>query len=109
MILTGRGYTLKSPDGERCGMPEETLFAFERDMATPDVADYLRTVADRLESGEEFTLEAGTESITLAPPGRVEFEVEVERESSTSGAEIELEFELEWDENAADSGDLSIG
>jgi len=90
-------------------MSEETLFEFERDMTTADVAEYLRTVADRLESGEEFTLDSGSESVTLAPPGRVEFEVEVERETSSSGAEIELEFELEWDEDAADSGDLSIG
>jgi len=91
-------------------MPEETLFEFERDMDVAEVAQYLRTVADHLEAGDEFTLESGTESITLTPPNRVEFEVEVERETSTSGksAEIELEFELEWDENAADTGDLSI-
>jgi len=87
-------------------MPEEIIFAFERDMSTTDVADYLRTVADRLDSGEEFTLETGDESVTLHPPGRVEFEVEVERESELRGpGEIELEFELEWDENAAGSGD----
>jgi amphi-Trp domain-containing protein len=90
-------------------MSEQTLFEFERDMTTAEVARYLRTVADRLESGEQFTLESGTDSITLAPPGRVEFEVEVERETSASGsAEVELEFELEWDEDGADSGDLSI-
>jgi hypothetical protein len=33
----------------------------------------------------------------------------VERETSKSGdAEIELEFEMEWDENGADTGELSI-
>lgn len=91
-------------------MPEETLFEFERDMTAADVAAYLRTVADRLDSGSEFTLEAGTESVTLTPPGRVAFEIEVERETSKSGSasEIELEIELEWDENAGDAGDLSI-
>jgi amphi-Trp domain-containing protein len=91
-------------------MPEETLFAFERDMTTAEVAEYLRTVADRLESGEEFTLEAGAESVTLTPPSRIEFEVEVERETSDSGGtgEIELEFELEWDEHADSTGDLTI-
>lgn len=92
-------------------MPEETLFEFEREMDAAAVAQYLRTVADHLDGGDEFTLESGTESVTLAPPSRVEFEVEVERETSTSGgaAEIELEFELEWDEDATDTGDLSIG
>jgi amphi-Trp domain-containing protein len=91
-------------------MPEETLFEFEREMNTADVAQYLRTVADHLDSGDEFTLDSGGESVTLTPPGRVEFEVEVERETSKSGgsAEIELEFELEWDEDAADTGDLTI-
>ena len=59
-------------------MPEETLFEFEQEMTTGDVADYLRTVADKLDGGEEFTLDAGGDSITLAPPGRVEFEVEPE-------------------------------
>ncbi|MFC6951418.1 amphi-Trp domain-containing protein [Halorubellus litoreus] len=91
-------------------MPEETLFEFERDMQTTEVAAYLRTVADHLDSGEEFTLESGGESVTLAPPARVEFEVEVERETSKSGGsgEIEVEFELEWDEDATDGGDLTI-
>jgi amphi-Trp domain-containing protein len=90
-------------------MPEETLFEFERDMTATEVAQYLRTVADKLESGDEFTLESGGESVTLTPPGRVEFEVEVERETSKSeAAEIELEFELEWDESATISRDLSI-
>jgi amphi-Trp domain-containing protein len=91
-------------------MPEETLFTFEQEMDRAAVAQYLRTVADRLESGDELTLSAGGESVTLATPGRIEFEVEVERETSTSGtsSEIEIEFELEWDEGAAESGDLSI-
>jgi hypothetical protein len=39
-------------------MPEEILFTFERDMNTADVAEYLRTVANHLESGEEFTLDS---------------------------------------------------
>jgi amphi-Trp domain-containing protein len=90
-------------------MADETLFEFERDMDRAEVARYLRTVADKLESGEEFTLDAGDESVRLAPPGRIEFEVEVERERSASGdGEIEVEFELEWDENGTDTGDLSI-
>ena len=91
-------------------MPEETLFEFERNMDTAEVAQYLRTVADRLESSGEFTLESGTESVTLTPPKRVEFEVEVERETSKSGGsgEIELEFELEWDEDGTSTGDLNI-
>jgi amphi-Trp domain-containing protein len=91
-------------------MPEETLFEFERDMTASEAAQYLRTIADHLDSGDEFTLTAGTDSVTLTPPGRVEFEVEIEREISKSGdlTEIELEFELEWDERGANDGDLTI-
>jgi amphi-Trp domain-containing protein len=91
-------------------MPEETLFAFERDMTTAEVAGCLRTVADRLDSDEESTLESSTESVTLTPPSPIEFEVEVERKTSDSGGpgEIELKFELEWDENADSTGDLTI-
>jgi amphi-Trp domain-containing protein len=92
-------------------MPEKTLFAFERDMTTAEAAEYLRTVADRLDAGEEFTLEAGSESVTLTPPRHIEFEVEVERETAESGGpgEIELEFELEWDESGDETDDLTIG
>lgn len=90
-------------------MPEETLFEFERELDSADIAQYLRTVADHIEGTDEFTLEAGDESVTLTPPGRAEFEIEVERETSTSGsAEIELELELEWDEDATGGGDLTI-
>lgn len=85
------------------------LFTSEQDMDAAEVAQHLRTVAELLESGDEFTLESGDESVTLAPQGRVESEIEVERETSSGGvSEIELEVELEWDENATDTGDLTI-
>ena len=110
LATASRMRTVKHSWSEVGRMPEETLFAFERDMTTAEVAEYLRTVADRLDSNEEFTLEAGAESVTLTPPSRIEFEVEVERETSDSGGpgEIELEFELEWDENGDETGDLTI-
>jgi amphi-Trp domain-containing protein len=91
-------------------MPEETVFDFEEEMDRADVARYLRTVADRLASGEDLTLSAGDESVTLSPPGRIEFEVEVERETSDAGEStgIEVEFELEWDVTAAEASGLRI-
>jgi amphi-Trp domain-containing protein len=92
-------------------MTEQTLFAFERDTDTAEVARYLRTIADHLESGDECTLESGTESVTITVPGRVEFEVTVEREPSTAGgpAEMELALELEWAENGDETAALDIG
>ena len=93
-------------------MPEEVLFNFERRMSTDDIATYLRTVADNLESGESISLEAGGESVTMDPPARPTFEIKAERETSSSGgpAELSVEFELEWDEGeeSGEGGDLRI-
>jgi amphi-Trp domain-containing protein len=90
-------------------MPEETLFSSERMQTRGEIAGYLRTVADSLESGESITLSAGDQSITIDPPGSLEFEVEVEREGPTDRpGELSLELELEWDEDAADDGTLRI-
>ncbi|EMA49728.1 hypothetical protein C448_01534 [Halococcus morrhuae DSM 1307] len=91
-------------------MPEEVLFETERSMDRGDVAAYLRTVADRLDAGEEIVLEAGDQRVTLTPPDRPTFEVKVERETNGS-TETSVEFELEWDESADGGGDgpLTIG
>ncbi|KTG30661.1 amphi-Trp domain-containing protein [Haloferax profundi] len=91
-------------------MPEETLFEFEGDMERAAVAQYLRTIADRLESGESFSLASGDQSVTLAPPAQVEFEIEVERETSKSedDTEIEMEIQLEWEEDSRGTTELKI-
>ncbi|MXV62177.1 amphi-Trp domain-containing protein [Natronorubrum sp. JWXQ-INN-674] len=96
-------------------MPEEVLFKFERQMERSEIADYLRTVADSLESGGEITLEAGGDSVTMSPPARPTFEIKAERETSSSApdgpGELGLEFELEWDEGESGSdggGELNI-
>ena len=93
-------------------MPEEVLFKFEQSMTRAEIADYLHSVADKLEAGDDLTLEAGSESVTMAPPGRPTFEIKAERETSSSGgpAELSVEFELEWDEGqeGADDGDGTL-
>ncbi|WP_312912576.1 amphi-Trp domain-containing protein [Natronosalvus caseinilyticus] len=67
---------------------------------------YLRTVADRLESGDDLVLESGSESVMIELPNRPTFEVKAERETSRSGgpAEFSVEFELEWDEGDGENG-----
>ncbi|ELY43623.1 MULTISPECIES: amphi-Trp domain-containing protein [Natronorubrum] len=95
-------------------MPEEVLFKFERQMERNEIADYLRTVADSLESGGPISLEAGGDSVTMTPPARPTFEIKAERETSSSApdkpGELGLEFELEWKEgdHESDTGELSI-
>ncbi|MEF8774873.1 MAG: amphi-Trp domain-containing protein [Haloarculaceae archaeon] len=91
-------------------MPDEVLFESERVMNASAVGSYLRTVAEKLESGDSITLAAGSEEYTVSPPSSVEFEVKAEREGPASGpGELSVEFELEWDEGAGNGdGDLSI-
>ncbi|MFP9192547.1 amphi-Trp domain-containing protein [Natronosalvus vescus] len=88
-------------------MPEEVLFKFEQQMNAAEIADYLRSVADRLEAGDDLTLESGSETVTMSPPGRPTFEVKAERETPSSGGpgELSVEFELEWDEAGGDDGE----
>ncbi|WP_262178033.1 amphi-Trp domain-containing protein [Haloarcula laminariae] len=90
-------------------MTEKTLFESEQLMGRDAVADYLRTLADSLESGSDVTLRAGEQSVTMHPPSEVEFEVTAEREGPTDGdGELSIEVELEWPENASQGGGLSI-
>jgi amphi-Trp domain-containing protein len=86
-------------------MPEEVLFKSESAQNRADIASFLRTVADNLDSGDSLTLRAGDESVTMEPPERPTFEVKAEREGPTDGPkELSVEFELEWDEGASGAG-----
>ena len=89
-------------------MGETVLFESERMSSRSDVAEYLRTVADKLDSGTSVTLEAGGENVTLDPPGTVEFEVKAEHEGPEGNGELSLELEIEWDENADSGSDGSL-
>jgi amphi-Trp domain-containing protein len=86
-------------------MPEEVLFKSESNQSRAEIAAYLRTVADNLESGAPIRLTAGDQSVTMDPPSRPTFEVKAEREGPAGGpGELSVEFELEWDENGDDGG-----
>jgi len=94
-------------------MPEEVLFKSETDQSREEIASYLRTVADNLDSGSAISLKSGSESVTLDPPARPTFEVKAEREGPAGNmTELSVEFELEWDEGdeggAGGSGQLEI-
>jgi amphi-Trp domain-containing protein len=84
-------------------MPEEVLFKSETDQSREEIASYLRTVADNLDSGSAISLKSGSESVTLDPPARPTFEVKAEREGPAGNmTELSVEFELEWDETAGE-------
>lgn len=79
-------------------------------MNRDQIASYLQTVVDKLNSGEPVTLQAGGDSVTLDPPAQPTFEVKAEREGKTNGPkELSIEFELEWPEDGDDGGELEIG
>jgi amphi-Trp domain-containing protein len=93
-------------------MRDETLFEFEQSFDRPDVAAYLREMANRLDADGQLELTAGGASTAVSVPDRVQFEVEVERDASDDGsATIEVELELSWREreDGAASGPLEIG
>lgn len=92
-------------------MAEEVLFETEQTLDRSEIASYLRTVADRLESGESLSLRAGDQSVTLDIPDRSAFEVKAERETEGPETELSVEFELEWtegEESGGSGGSLEI-
>ena len=93
-------------------MSDDDLLDTEVEQSPEDAAAFLRDVAEKLESGEELTVQAGEESATVDPPGgEIEVEVELEREEGYGGEpdEVELEIELEWAvEASSDADDIEI-
>jgi amphi-Trp domain-containing protein len=95
-------------------MPEEVLFQSEGSQSRSEIASYLRQVADNLDAGDDITLTAGEQSVTMTPPAQPTFEVKAEREGPTdSPGELSIEFEIEWaedgeDGNAESGGELEI-
>ncbi len=91
-------------------MPERVLFETESRMERAEIASYLRTVADRLESGDPVTLSADGDSVTMDPLDRPTFEVKAEREGPEDGSgELSVEFEIEWPEDGDPGGETADG
>lgn len=91
-------------------MPEEVLFQSEGSQSRAEIATYLRRVAEKLDAGDEITLTAGEQSVTMTPPDQSTFEVKAEREGPTdSPGELSIEFEIEWDEEGETGAGGSVG
>ncbi|MCH7661100.1 MAG: amphi-Trp domain-containing protein [Euryarchaeota archaeon] len=93
-------------------MTEEVLFKTEQSRSRGEIAQYLRTVADKLDEDGKLSLSAGEESVEMEVPERPTFEIKAEREEESDGTELSVEFELEWDEeqegNGRSGGELTI-
>jgi len=74
---------------------ETILFKSEEKKTAAEVAQTLRLVADKIESGS-ITLTQGDESLELTLPAAMTFEIKAEEEEGRSKTTRSLEFELEW-------------
>lgn len=74
---------------------ETVLFKYEEKMSSTEAASLVRTVADKIESGE-ILLEQGKKKVNLTIPSRVEVEVKAEKEVGRKKTTMKLELEIEW-------------
>lgn len=76
------------------------LFTSEQKLSRPEIAQYIRKIADGVESGE-INLKSGQNSIDLHLSDMPELEVQVEQEAD---GEKSLEIEIEWKEGETEEG-----
>ena len=86
---------------------EKVLFSSEEKRSRPEVAAFLRTLADKLETGKVI-LQQGDQSVTLDIPGKLTLEVKAEEEDKRTKTKYSLEVELEW-YPGEEAGGLTLG
>ena len=86
---------------------EKVLFSSEEKRSRSEVAAFLRTLADKLETGSVI-LQQGDTSLTLDIPGNITLEVKAEEEDKRTKTKYSLEVELEW-YPGDEAGGLTLG
>ena len=74
----------------------------------PDVAAFLRELADKVESGQVSLLQ-GEEDISLVLPETVSFELEYYEQPKKQGVKKQLEIELTWTEGGKKRPKVTLG
>ena len=85
---------------------EIILFETEERKKATEISAFLRTLADKIESGG-LTLKAGSNEIALNLPKNLVLEVKVEEEEKKGKTKMSLEVEIEWivgEEGGPDEG-----
>ncbi|MFW5729988.1 MAG: amphi-Trp domain-containing protein [bacterium] len=80
--------------------PKDVLYKSEEQMSRADLVAFLRSLADRVESGR-VVLTSGSKETPVDVPDRVELEVQYEEKKKPRGKRSQLELEIEWGEGGA--------
>ncbi len=74
----------------------------------PDVAAFLRELADKVESGQ-VSLVQGEEDVSVVLPETVSFELEYYEQPKKHGVKKQLEIELDWTEGGKKRPKVTLG
>lgn len=74
----------------------------------PDVAGFLRELADKVEAGK-ITLVQGGQDIVVDLPATVEFEIEYYEQPKKQGLKKQLEIEIQWVEGGRKHESVTLG
>ncbi|NOQ40359.1 MAG: amphi-Trp domain-containing protein [Anaerolineales bacterium] len=74
----------------------------------PEVASFLRELADKVETGQVTLVQAG-QDVTVELPDSVDFELEYYEKAKKNGLKKQLEIELEWVEGEKKHQSVTLG
>jgi amphi-Trp domain-containing protein len=74
----------------------------------PEVASFLRELADKVETGQVTLVQAG-QDVIVELPDSVDFEFEYYEQVKKSGLKKQLEIELEWIEGGKKHQSVTLG
>lgn len=80
---------------------ENVLLKSESSKSLPEIAEFLRELADKVQSGN-LTLKQGEEEVNLNLPNTCVLEVKVEEEPKGTGKKYQVEVEVEWKEGESE-------
>ena len=71
------------------------IYSSEEQMSRKDLAGFLRSLADRVETGR-VVLTSGSTETPVNVPEQLELEVQYEEKQKSGGTRHQLELEVEW-------------